>query len=740
MALAADLKKFLGRAEAVPPTRLAGAALGLGARRVRHRLDELSLSLRTPLSGDTLLRHAVDGAADAAEAVRALDGEPGRGFIADVPAWAAALRERHPNDVAALVEVADRALAGEYFLFGRWRALGAKPDWSQDFLSQHRWRALPAWRLDASVGRGVDVKLPWELARLQHLVAVGTAYAVTGDERFPAYFAEHVTHFLDQNPHPLGPAWMASMEVGLRAASLAWAHQLMRRSKALSPAFKARLYAGVVEHARHLVKNPDDVGFVVGNHHVCGLAGLAFLGCLYPAFREAKAWRARARRGLGAELARQLHPDGGGFEASVPYHRLVLEAFAASAHLFALNGLALEPAWRGALRRGFAFAAACTLPDGTLAQLGDNDSGRFFRLLPRASLDARHLDALGAHVLGEPPLSRADDAEAALAFGLPRHPPLLDRDRYEAQAPGMEGDGFAGDRRGRGPPLPGVEGDGFAGDRRGRGPPLPGVEGDGFAGDRRGRGPPLSEVRTFPESGVHVLGAGGVRAWVSAGSTGQRGAGGHSHNDKLAFELWLGGGALVGDPGTACYTGDVARRNAYRSTRAHATLMLDGREQNPLTADAFWLPDVSHARVTSVGTDGKVARLVAHHVGYLALSTPVTHVRAFTLDADGLDVDDRLDGEGRHEVLATIPLPPGAQARIAASSVLDGVRRVAWEVDRPGFAPALIAVRAPAGLEPSIDPVSYSPGYREEVPALALRLRGKVTCPSRLSWRFTVRE
>jgi len=68
----------------------------------------------------------------------------------------------------------------------------------------------------------------------------------------------------------------------------------------------------------------------------------------------------------------------------------------------------------------------------------------------------------------------------------------------------------------------------------------------------------------------------------------QRGVGGHNHNDKLGVSLHVGGEVLVADPGSGSYTRCRAVRDDFRSVRAHAVPVVDGREQAPL-ARAFAL-------------------------------------------------------------------------------------------------------------------------------------------------------
>src|SRR5690606_26060796 len=64
-----------------------------------------------------------------------------------------------------------------------WRLVdpGYRPiDWQIDFKSGYRWRE-DCWAADIPFGEkpGVDVKVPWELARMQHLVVLAFGDALT---------------------------------------------------------------------------------------------------------------------------------------------------------------------------------------------------------------------------------------------------------------------------------------------------------------------------------------------------------------------------------------------------------------------------------------------------------------------------------------------------------------------------------------------------------------------------------
>ena len=88
------------------------------------------------------------------------------------------------------------------------------------------------------------------------------------------------------------------------------------------------------------------------------------------------------------------------------------------------------------------------------------------------------------------------------------------------------------------------------------------------------------EFISYPNTGVYLFKSDRLYLAVCAGPNGQKGNGGHAHNDKLSFELNIDGKDIVVDAGTYLYTPILERRNQFRSTKAHNTLIVEDEEQN----------------------------------------------------------------------------------------------------------------------------------------------------------------
>ena len=126
----------------------------------------------------------------------------------------------------------------------------------------------------------------------------------------------------------------------------------------------------------------------------------------------------------------------------------------------------------------------------------------------------------------------------------------------------------------------------------------------------------------------------------------------HAHADALSFQLWWRGRPVVVDPGTFTYEPGTDR-DWFRSTRAHSTVVVDGRNQFRLWG-AFRsgrLPKVSLRYAREQAVEASVV-----------LRGRVRHVRRIEWSANDVFVVDQLEGKGRHRVESRLVWAPGPPA------------------------------------------------------------------------------
>lgn len=326
---------------------------------------------------------------------------PRSGVITGPPA----LEAFEIRSAAELTTEAEAILMGKRCLYGHASfTVKGKTDWQKDYLSNFTWELKFHEDISYKYPEGVDIKNPWELSRLHHVVAVARAYRVTKKETYAQFVVTEITDWIEKNPTYHGVNWKVAMEVGIRAANLLLAYDLVRDSQQATEAWTALVLGSLYEHGEYIMHNLEVYG-VRSNHYFADLVGLAWIGALCPDLPRAQTYLGLATRELDREVLHQFLPDGLNFESSLAYHRLVLEMLGFTLHMLQRHGLNLSTAATTRAQLAFAAIKAVTGPNGEIPQIGDNDSGRFFltgSYFAWNALDVRHLWIL-EHALFEKP-------------------------------------------------------------------------------------------------------------------------------------------------------------------------------------------------------------------------------------------------------------------------------------------------------------------------------------------------
>lgn len=257
-------------------------------------------------------------------------------------------------------------------------------DWQLDFRSGWRW-SEETWFRDIRFGDrpGVDVKLPWELARMQHLPLIALAYRAAPRPVYLAAFRDQILDFIAQNPPRRGVNWVTAMDVAIRAVNWLIAWDIFEGSGAtFDDEFRGVFSASLIAHGRHIRRNLERAPDHRGNHYLADLAGLALLGAFLPDHPQGRHWLRFAARTLPAEIRYQFHAEGTHFEGSTAYHRFCTEMAAWGIAALRWRGMIIPPEVDQRLANAVQFTREVSLPNGDFLQIGDNDSGRFTALDP----------------------------------------------------------------------------------------------------------------------------------------------------------------------------------------------------------------------------------------------------------------------------------------------------------------------------------------------------------------------
>lgn len=270
---------------------------------------------------------------------------------------------------------ARQALDGNFQCLGYGLAkIPTGPGWHEDPFHGYRWPVAFFPRVDfVANGRHCDVKIPWELSRLQYLVWLAEG-AIFEPENEPVYrdrFADIVRDWMKSNPVGYGVNWCCAMEVAIRAINLSIAFSIF--AGRLDPEMSARIVQTLDDHVRFIARFPE-TSDVPGNHYLADLAGIAFVPAILGDMRSAT----ERMRVFAEEAARQFEPDGSHLERAPVYHRLCLELVAGVAAMAIHINDASKDRLVVIIDRGVQFCRSIGSANGRLPIVGDCDSGHVF--------------------------------------------------------------------------------------------------------------------------------------------------------------------------------------------------------------------------------------------------------------------------------------------------------------------------------------------------------------------------
>lgn len=474
-------------------------------------------------------------------------------------------------DLEAIRRTADRACQHVFNLYGSgWRECSSSPPTAVNPPNQRRsdelrallpagYRRIP-WQTDLMTGfqwqvtdwsgdinlfpkDGVDMKAPWELARGHHLLSLALAYLQVKEPKYAAEFRNQTLDFMSANPPRFGINWACTMDVAIRCCNWLLSWDIFRIAgfefdSEFSAAFKTSVYEHGQQIFRHLEWHP----YHRGNHYLTDLTGLAFVARYLPSAPDSETWGDFAEAEMLEELAYQFNGDGSHFEGSTCYHRLSTELLLWCVIARHSPGRPISSHLPDRLLSLLKFAADLEKPDGTAIQVGDNDSGRLFKVHSECkSLDFRHLQETGAALFGWPGFEGTQKQLALSAMEQPiRKSKIKNRETRLS----------------------------IHDDRSASISTLPHKKDHSIEFDQSVDLDSLCAV-AYPDFGLYLIRSSEFFLSIRCLPGHRPGPTGHFHNDHFSLELQVNGRNLLRDPGTFIYSRSLSERNRYRSLQAH---------------------------------------------------------------------------------------------------------------------------------------------------------------------------
>lgn len=532
-------------------------------------------------------------------------------------------------------------------------------DWQVDYRTGYHWN--PRDHFSAiRVGdiRGVDIKMPWELSRLQHLPRLALLiHAMVGANpgaahKLAAEIRAQLLDFIARNPPRFGVNWRAIMDTAIRGANIALTLSLLESAGLqFDKLSKATIMTSLNAHVRHVLTHLEWSEETRGNHYLANVTGILFMAAALPDSSWRSAVLAFAADQFDTEITRQFLNDGGSFEGSTAYHRLSGEmALWGSALLIGLAArepqifssfdpalirprpgmpsppLSPNPRAAGAplsdqtldrLRALAVFASNARDATGNAILIGDDDSGRFFDLqLPgqnESRPNRRNRDAMlaMADTLFGGPYSSSElppevNVITALTGGRKLNPPASRRRSSQTStAPLSE---FVSCITAL-PPA----------SQRHFHIPWP-----------SGRPAELKSA-AHEDFGLFLYKAQGFSLTIRCYIPPAPDESGHTHDDNLSIDLMIEEKPFIRDPGVFCYTPFPELRRLYQGIDAHFAPRAAGHPAIAYGAGCFSVTHLSKGNCLYFNLDGFAGELTG----------PGWHViRTIRLTDEGISIDD----------------------------------------------------------------------------------------------------
>jgi Heparinase II/III-like protein/Heparinase II/III N-terminus len=494
--------------------------------------------------------------------------------------------------------------------------LGFEFDWHRDYRYGRQVEVDFAGAMNirdtAVVG---DIKYVWEPSRHQYLSTL--AFAANA-EPHADYIARSIDSWLHANPYLHGVHWTSSLELAERVISWSLLYPRIADRVAHDHDFRRRWLDSIYLHLTRIAGKLSL--YSSANNHLLGeLVGLFVGSSCFDFWPECSGWRSLAQKLLEREILLQVGEDGVNREQAMSYHLFTMELFLLAFAIGRNTGSPFSAGYADRLRGMAGFLEAVATSSGDLPWYGDSDDARGFVVSEEDSPLEVTMQLAGL-LFGESRWLRfrSGPTEAARALV----PDLLGSLDQPIAAP-------------------------------------------------------AAPRELFPEAGLACVRThdGAVSLLMDFGPLGLGSTAAHGHADALSLWLSIEDEYFLVDAGTYAYHSHPEWRTFFRSTAAHNTARIDGRNQSEMAGRFLW-SSKANARLLRFEEGSGQVTIEAEHDGYMHLHDPVSHHRTVGFDRTTGDVsiDDSFRCSGRHEVELFFHMHEDAEVL----SVSDGEAQIRW--------------------------------------------------------------
>ena len=392
--------------------------------------------------------------------------------------------------------------------------------------------------------------------------------------------------WLNNNPFPFGPSYISAMEVAIRWVNIYWTCCLLK-SKLTDHVMKALI--GLALKSGEYIENRLSSHSSAGNHLIIEGLGLYWLGKALNGNSLAQRWEELGRSILRREVLRQINPDGTNKEQTLWYLGFVLDAIE---HYLLIEDLEIvPPEFIDRVKKILEFVEFITDRGKHFPDFGDRDDG--------------YVQRIHGHYNTAPYLGLIQVGELLLKIPYKNSVKSEMSDRLKFWGGTIELDKNC-------------------------------VK---YPSDTES-----IHMKTFPNGGFTIIKRNHGKIVFNHNILGLGNTYGHGHSDALSILLYWKDIPVLIDPGTGQYNGDQNIRNYFRSTIAHNTVELGGKNQAEMKGPFIW--DGSYKCELLSASLIPQPKLRAFHDGYVK-RLGIRHVRQIEwFETNKIHIEDNFEGTG----------------------------------------------------------------------------------------------
>ena len=394
-----------------------------------------------------------------------------------------------------------------------------------------------------------DVRLLWEINRMQFLVLLAQGYVLTENKAYSEKVYEIVETWVEQNPTDKGVNWLDAQDVGIRMVSMLLCRSILQENGVID----SRLddWDSLIKEHAYFVFRHVSISRVTHNHLMTELVSLFVFSAMVKDNQYKYLLLYLSRFLLRREIRNQINDDGISAEGSTNYTLFVYDAILFGYHINKKMFKAdlIDQEMLGNMAQ---VIEQFTVNNVDIVKIGDADNGKYIRLDWMSDLSRKGFVSLIKNsFLGE-------STQDSIPTGTEHF--WLEPAEYAVKNKHGLQDNL--DSK----PVPVVY--------------------------------KTSGYLSYIVNDQHLylrFGPSEINNNVNSG---------HTHSDFLSFSLYRDGVPIFLDPGTYTYLGKDSERNSLRSALMHNTVTLDDDEFVDINKTVFGIPELKTVETGKLHQEG----------------------------------------------------------------------------------------------------------------------------------------